>query len=68
MAFLFKKAGGAECTSEGSSILDVVPNSVHERSTCWLGSVEDVKELKSYLTDGGQKEEEEAEKVLANKS
>ncbi|GMH78637.1 hypothetical protein TL16_g07880, partial [Triparma laevis f. inornata] len=49
MSFLVEQAGGGSCTSEGKSVLEVVPEGVHQRSTCWLGSIEDVEELKTYL-------------------
>ncbi|GMH81304.1 hypothetical protein TrVE_jg8713 [Triparma verrucosa] len=49
MSFLVEQAGGGSCTSDGGSVLEVVPESVHQRSTCWLGSIEDVEELRAYL-------------------
>ena len=52
MSFLVKQAGGGECTNEGKSILEVVPKGVHERCSCWLGSTDDIDELKTYLKGG----------------
>jgi fructose-1,6-bisphosphatase I len=47
MAMIMEQAGGA-ATNGTIPILDVVPTSIHQRSPCFLGSKEDVEELKSY--------------------
>lgn len=48
MAYLIIKAGGL--ASNGSiSILDIVPQKIHERSPIFLGSKTDVEEALSYL-------------------
>ena len=67
MGFLVEQAGGGSCTSNGDSVLDKVPTNVHERSSCWLGSADDVAELKRYLkadevAAAAEVEEEEAAK------
>lgn len=54
MSFLVEQAGGSSCTSEGGSVLDKVPKDVHERSSCWLGSREDIDELKGFLGEEGE--------------
>lgn len=47
MAFLVEQAGG-RAFSEDIRILDIVPQSVHQRVPCILGSPEDVDECQKY--------------------
>merc|ERR1712168_475668 len=48
MAFIMENAGGM--SSNGKiSILDIVPEKIHQRVPIYLGSNDDVKELLSYL-------------------
>lgn len=44
MAFIIEEAGGLATTGK-ISILDVIPKGIHQRSPCFLGSKEDIKEL-----------------------
>lgn len=44
MAYLMEKAGGIATTGK-MPILDIVPESIHQRSPIFLGSPEDVKEV-----------------------
>lgn len=48
MAFLVEQAGGQAVTGH-QRILDIVPDSVHQRVPCILGSQDDVDEYQSYL-------------------
>ena len=48
LAFIAEQAGGA--ASEGTRrIMDVAPNSLHQRSPLFLGSPEDVRECEAFL-------------------
>lgn len=48
MAFVIENAGGLATTGK-MSILDIQPQSIHQRAPIFLGSEEDVKELLEYL-------------------
>jgi fructose-1,6-bisphosphatase I len=44
MAYIIEQAGGVATTGT-SPILDIQPQSIHERSSCFLGSKDDVEDL-----------------------
>ena len=44
MAYIIEQAGGL-ATTGSSPILDVIPNSIHQRSPIFLGSKEDVEDV-----------------------
>lgn len=48
MAFLIEQAGGKATTGQ-IPILDVVPESIHQRSPIYLGSTNDVDEVLSFI-------------------
>lgn len=48
MAFVIEQAGG-KSTNGKSGLLDVKPGRVHERSPCFIGSPENIEELKKYV-------------------
>eukprot|EP00527_Entomoneis_sp_CCMP2396_P008702 CAMPEP_0198137666 /NCGR_PEP_ID=MMETSP1443-20131203/1138_1 /TAXON_ID=186043 /ORGANISM="Entomoneis sp., Strain CCMP2396" /LENGTH=370 /DNA_ID=CAMNT_0043799175 /DNA_START=371 /DNA_END=1483 /DNA_ORIENTATION=+ len=48
MAFVLHKAGGLGIDGK-QNLLDLRPETVHEKSPCYLGSPEDVTELQTYL-------------------
>lgn len=48
MAYIIEKAGG-KATTGNQRILDVVPESIHQRSPIFLGSSNDVDEVLSYI-------------------
>lgn len=48
MAFLIEQAGGKASTGS-MAILDVVPESIHQRSPIFLGSANDVDEVLSFI-------------------
>jgi fructose-1,6-bisphosphatase I len=50
MAFLLEQAGGAATTGT-KRIMDIIPDQVHQRVPCILGSPEDVAECVSYIED-----------------
>jgi fructose-1,6-bisphosphatase I len=50
MAYIIEKAGGMATTGT-IPILDVQPESIHQRTPIFLGSEEDVKEVMHYLKD-----------------
>lgn len=48
MAYIIKEAGGL--ASNGKiDILDIVPESIHQRSPVFLGSKDDVQEVLQFL-------------------
>jgi fructose-1,6-bisphosphatase I len=47
MAFIVKEAGGL-ATNGDIDILDVVPESIHQRSPIFLGSKDDVNDVMAY--------------------
>ena len=48
MAFIVEQAGGKASDGEGRS-LDTVPTSLHQRVPCYMGSIDDVNEVESYI-------------------
>lgn len=48
MAYIIEQAGGAASTGQ-KRILDVVPDSIHQRCPIFLGSPKDVDEVLSYM-------------------
>jgi fructose-1,6-bisphosphatase I len=49
MAFIMRQAGGKGVDNDGEDLLAKTPRALHERSSCWLGSADDVDELRRYL-------------------
>jgi len=52
MAFLVEQAGGA-ATDGVTRILDIVPESLHQRTPLVIGSLEDVEFVRTVLTEDG---------------
>lgn len=48
MSYVIEQAGGAS-TNGDINLLDVCPERVHERSPCFIGSPEDINEMKKYI-------------------
>lgn len=48
MGYVVEQAGG-KSTNGKRSLLDVTPGRVHERSPCFIGSPEDIDEMKTYV-------------------
>jgi fructose-1,6-bisphosphatase I len=48
MAFIMEQAGG-RATDGHRRVLEVVPESLHQRLPCFMGSVDDVLEVESFL-------------------
>ena len=48
MAFIMEQAGGMSSNGK-MSVLDIVPEAIHQRIPIYLGSSEDVKELLTHL-------------------
>lgn len=48
MAYIIEQAGGKASTGK-QRILDIVPDSIHQRSPIFLGSPSDVDEVLSYM-------------------
>lgn len=48
MAFVIEQAGG-KSTNGKKGLLDVKPKRVHERSPCFIGSPENIDEMKKYV-------------------
>lgn len=48
MAYIIEQAGGKASTGLGR-VLDVIPESIHQRSPIFLGSANDVDEVLSYI-------------------
>ena len=48
MSYVIEQAGGAS-TNGKINLLDVCPSRVHERSPCFIGSPEDINEMKKYI-------------------
>jgi len=51
LAFIVDRAGGRGIDGRTGDLLDVVPQRVHQKSPCFLGSPKDVDELESYLNN-----------------
>lgn len=49
MAFLIEQAGGKAITGT-SSILDVMPDDIHQRVPVYMGSYDDITDFESYLS------------------
>lgn len=49
MAYVIEKAGGQAVTSNGMRILDILPTSIHERSSIFLGSPVEVSKYLQML-------------------
>jgi fructose-1,6-bisphosphatase I len=52
MAFIVEQAGGAAITGK-VRVLDIQPKDIHERSPIYLGSREDIEEVKSFYDKYG---------------
>jgi fructose-1,6-bisphosphatase I len=48
IAFLMEAAGGLAVGGAGERILDIEPDNVHQRVSCFFGSADDVSEMRSY--------------------
>lgn len=48
MAFIIKEAGGLATNGE-IDILDIIPESIHQRSPIFLGSKDDVNDVLAYV-------------------
>jgi len=48
ISYVIEQAGGAS-TNGKINLLDVCPERVHERSPCFIGSPEDINEMKKYI-------------------
>ncbi|VAH82188.1 unnamed protein product [Triticum turgidum subsp. durum] len=55
MSFLMEEAGGQSFTGKGRS-LDLIPTDIHERSPIFLGSSDDVEEIKALYAEEAKKE------------
>ncbi|KAG0677934.1 Fructose-1,6-bisphosphatase [Kluyveromyces marxianus] len=49
MAFLVEQAGGKAVNDRGERILDLVPEHIHDRSSIWLGSVDEVNKYLKHI-------------------
>jgi fructose-1,6-bisphosphatase I len=49
MAFIVNQAGGKSIDEHGGDLLHVQPKRIHQKSPCFIGSPDDVNELKKYL-------------------
>ncbi|KAG7343861.1 fructose-1,6-bisphosphatase [Nitzschia inconspicua] len=50
MAFVVHHAGGKAMDESGADLLDKRPERIHQKSPCFMGSPDDMEELKRYLT------------------
>jgi fructose-1,6-bisphosphatase I len=50
MAFVVHHAGGKAMDESGYDLLDKRPERIHQKSPCFMGSPEDMDELKKYFT------------------
>jgi len=50
MSFLMEQAGGQSFTGKERA-LDLVPTTIHERSPVFLGSYDDVEEIKALYAE-----------------
>ena len=48
MSYIIDQAGG-KCTNGKTNLLNVTPQRVHERSPCFIGSPENINEMKQYI-------------------
>lgn len=49
MAMIIEQAGGEAINDEGQRILDLVPETIHERSGVWLGSKGELEKARSFI-------------------
>jgi len=49
LSFIISQAGGKSSNGEGDDVLDVTPKDVHERQPCFIGSPDDIDEMKKYM-------------------
>lgn len=56
MSYVIEQAGGSS-TNGKINLLDVCPERVHERSPCFIGSPEDIEELKKYIPHSDKENE-----------
>lgn len=49
LGYLVEQAGGKCLTSGKADLLSAVPKKIHERAPCFIGSLDDIDELKDYL-------------------
>lgn len=52
MAFIVEQAGGRAIDNLGRRILDIKPTSLHQRSSLYIGSIEAVNKVESFLKEG----------------
>jgi fructose-1,6-bisphosphatase I len=52
MAYIIEQAGGMASTGS-RPVLDIQPDSIHQRVPCWIGSKEDVQEIIDFFTKSG---------------
>jgi hypothetical protein len=48
--FLSFLSGGKAMDESGANLLDLTPERIHQKSPCFMGSPDDMDELKKYLT------------------
>ncbi|CCH58604.1 hypothetical protein TBLA_0A08140 [Henningerozyma blattae CBS 6284] len=49
MAFLMEQAGGKAVDDKGNRILDLKPNSIHDKSSIWLGSPNEIDSFLKHI-------------------
>ncbi|PRT53558.1 Fructose-1,6-bisphosphatase [Wickerhamiella sorbophila] len=49
MAMIIEQAGGEAINDDGTRILDLVPETIHERSGVWLGSKGEIEKARSFI-------------------
>lgn len=49
MAFLVEQAGGIAVNDEGKRILEIMPSHIHDRTSIWLGSTEEVNRYLRHI-------------------
>ena len=54
MAMVIKEAGGLAITDDGRDILDIEPESLHQRVPLVIGCYDDVEQAKRFLTSSGE--------------
>eukprot|EP00934_Nitzschia_sp_Nitz4_P007708 Nitzschia sp. Nitz4//scaffold108_size72880//19653//20900//NITZ4_005809-RA/size72880-processed-gene-0.48-mRNA-1//-1//CDS//3329532651//7698//frame0 len=59
MAFLIDQAGGKSIDDKGRDLLDISPTWIHHKVPCFMGSPQDVDELKTFIAVAGQGEGQE---------
>ena len=48
MAYIIEQAGGLATTGT-QSVMDIQPESIHQRVPCWIGSKENVEEVIEFF-------------------